>query len=280
MAQAGTSAQQSLFEQDDAVDTAFIVEFTPPLSLQLPNWPEAIRVLPNEVVRSALFRVANRNQVRSNLKNAEIATLGETVSITYTGEELRQDDELVWMHILHLVKKFKLDECVEFLPFKFLKDLEWPTNGGAAARLRVCLERMSVTGLTISSKRIGAAIQVSLIRKFQWRDDYTKTPYKAWKVWLEPEILGLFDPDYLTYCDWQTRKKLPVGIATKLHGYWASHKSPFPEGIENLMIVCGTQSPVKSFKQQLGDALKHLVSAGFLASWSISDNNKVSVKRV
>jgi len=39
------------------------------IKLQLPVWADSLRVLPNEVVRSALFNVGNRNQPRRNLEN-------------------------------------------------------------------------------------------------------------------------------------------------------------------------------------------------------------------
>lgn len=248
------------------------------IKLHLPEWADSLRVLPNEVVRSALFNVGNRNQPRRNIENEEIATLGDGC-ITYTGKELRQDDELVWLNILNLIRKHHLGECVEFLPYSFLREINWPTNGGGAERLRNCLLRMSVTGLTVSSKRLGMAINVSLIRKFLWRDEYTGEPYKQWKVWLEPEILLLFEPNYLTYLDWQVRKKLPTGIATRLYGYWSSHRKPFPEGISRLMGVCGTKMPVKHFKEQLKEALAVMEAVGFLSSWDISANDIVKVMR-
>ena len=248
------------------------------IKLQLPVWADSLRVLPNEVVRSALFNVGNRNQPRRNLENEKIATLGDGC-ITYTGKELRQDDELVWLNILNAIRKHHLGECVEFLPYSFLREIGWPTNGGAAERLRNCLLRMSVTGLTVSSKRIGMAINVSLIRKFLWRDEYTGKLYKHWKVWLEPEIILLFELNYLTYLDWQIRKKLPTGIATRLYGYWSSHRKPFPEGILRLMIVCGTKMPVKHFKEQLKEALVVMEAVGFLSYWEISPNDVVKVQR-
>ena len=273
-------AQQCLFQNDSfSPETAsFLSELMPSLPLQLPEWPDTSRALPNEVVRSALFNIGNRNQPRRHFKNEELASLGNGV-IKYTGEELRQDDEIVWLHILNLVKQHKLGQCVEFLPYRFLKDIGWPTNGGGAERLRNCLLRMSVTGLTVSSKRIGAAINVSLIRKFKWIDEYTNQPYRQWHVWLEPEIVALFDPSFTTHLNWETRKKLPSGIATKLFSYWSSHKTPFPEKISNLMTVCAAKMSAKHFKAELKTALQHLKDNGFLADYSISGTDVVSVIR-
>lgn len=73
----------------------------------LPDWPESHRALPNEILRSALFNCRNRNLPRMFLKEVEIAVIGDG-QVIYRGEELRQDDELVWMHLMHLIKKSPL----------------------------------------------------------------------------------------------------------------------------------------------------------------------------
>ena len=65
---------------------------------RLPIWNDDKRGAPNEIVRSALFNARNKNQKRGYLKNIEIAIIGDG-SIKYTGEELRQDDETVWLQI-------------------------------------------------------------------------------------------------------------------------------------------------------------------------------------
>jgi len=70
----------------------------------LPEWPETQRAMPNEILRSALFNCRNRNQARLFMKDAEIAVIGDG-QVIYRGEELRQDDELVWLHLMHLAKK-------------------------------------------------------------------------------------------------------------------------------------------------------------------------------
>ena len=61
----------------------------PAVITQLPLWSEALRGLPNEIVRSALFNARNRNHPRSYFEESEIAVIGGG-RITYTGKELRQ----------------------------------------------------------------------------------------------------------------------------------------------------------------------------------------------
>jgi len=132
----------------------------------LPEWPEGQRAMPNEILRSALFNCRNRKQPRSFLKDAEIALIGDG-QVIYRGEELRQDDELVWLHLMHLAKKVHLGACIDFTPYSFVKALGWSIKGQSYERLRVCLSRMQATAIRIQSKRLGCFVSVSLIQKFE-----------------------------------------------------------------------------------------------------------------
>lgn len=52
--------------------------------VQLPLWAEALRCLPNEIVRSALFNARNRKRPRAYIKKTEITVIGDG-RITYQG---------------------------------------------------------------------------------------------------------------------------------------------------------------------------------------------------
>lgn len=242
----------------------------------LPEWPDGQRAMPNEVLRSALFNCRNRNQQRVFLKDIEIAVIGDG-QIIYRGEELRQDDELVWLHLIHLAKKVALGECVEFTPYSFVKALGWPIKGQSYERLRTCLSRMQATAIRIHSKRLGCFISVSLILKFKSRDENNEN-MSRWQVWVGEEMRLLFDDDFLTRVNWETRKSLPDGITSKLFGYWASHRQPYPVKVETLVKLCGSEMAQKNFKIELKKALGELVRIEFLDSWEIVED-LVAVKR-
>ena len=242
----------------------------------LPDWPDGQRALPNEILRSALFTCRNRNFPRMFMKETEIAVIGDG-QVIYRGEELRQDDELVWMHLIHLIKKTALGECVEFTPYSFIKSLGWPVKGQSYERLRTCLSRMQATALRIESKRLSGFVSISLIQKFQSRNGQNESLGK-WQVWIAKEMQLLFDDDFLTRVAWKTRRSLPHGIASKLFGYWASHRKPYPVRIETLLKLCGSGMMPKHFKAELKKALDELVKSGFLDGWSIN-RDLVSVIR-
>lgn len=242
----------------------------------LPDWHDDQRAMPNEILRSALFNCRNRNQPRIYMKDVEIAVIGDG-QVFYRGEELRQDDELVWLHLMHLVKKKPLGECVEFTPYSFVKALRWPIKGQSYERVRIILSRMQATAIRIQSKRLGCFVSISLITKFKSRTDQNEN-LSRWQVWVGEEMRRLFDEEFLTRINWETRKSLSDGIASKLFGYWASHRQPFPVKIETLHKLCGSEMTLKHFKVEIRKALDQLGKVGFLESWEFRDG-LVAVKR-
>jgi hypothetical protein len=243
----------------------------------LPEWPDGQRAMPNEILRSALFNCRNRNLPRVFMKEAEIAVIGDG-EVIYRGEELRQDDELVWMHLMHLIKMLPLEECVDFTPYSFIKALGWPIKGQNYERLRTCLSRMQATAVRIQSRRLHCFISISLIQKFLSKNDQNEN-LSRWQVWVGKEMQLLFDEEFLTRIAWETRRALPDGITSKLFGYWASHRKPYPVKVETLLKLCGSTMAVKHFKVELKKSLDHLRGIGFLERWEFKKDLVVVTRR-
>ena len=273
------SFQPQLFDSNEPLSESFeqLLASLATNPKYLPEWPDGQRAMPNEILRSALFNCRNRNQPRMFMKDAEIAVIGDG-QVIYRGEELRQDDELVWMHLMHLVKELALGECVEFTPYSFIKALGWPIKGQNYERLRTCLSRMQATALRIQSKRLQCFISISLIQKFMSRNDRNEN-LSRWQVWVGKEMQLLFDGDFLTRVTWETRRSLPDGIASKLFGYWASHRKPYPVKIGTLLKLCGSEMSAKHFKAELKKSLDHLRGIGFLETWEFKDDLVVVTRR-
>ena len=229
------------------------------------NWNDFRRCLPNEVVRSALFNARNRNVPRAYMKDVEIAVIGDG-SITYRGEELRQDDATVWMQMIHLAKSLPLGATVEFTAYSFCKAVKWPICNGSYERLRASLRRMQATSLAIYSNRLKEGVSMSMIPFFEWKD--TGKILKRYQVHLAPQLVSLFQDMQYTQVEWEQRLNLPDGIATWLHTYFASHKIPFPISIEKIKYGAGIRDiPQTELRRLIKTALKKLVDVGFLKSW-------------
>jgi hypothetical protein len=245
--------------------------------VQLPLWRDDKRGVPNELVRSALFTVRNRRAKRRHYEDEPIVMIGDG-RITYRGIELRQDDEDVWLQILHLARLQPLGECVQFSAYSMLKTLGWAPTGPNYTRLRECLSRMQATALGVYSKRLQEGVSVSLIRKFEWQDA-NGSSLDRWQVWIEPEMKTLFGGVYYSQLEWEQRKRLGP-LSKYLHGLYASHERPFPLKVETLHKGSGSDTKLlKHFKEKLIEALNQLVAIGFLADWKIDIADLVHVTR-
>ena len=179
---------------------------------QLPIWPQELRGLPNVFARSALFSVANiRAKERKNFKRHQIAAL-KGISITYTGEQLRQDDEDVFLQILHISRMQELGTEVRFTANSMIIELGWTRNASSYKRLIDCIDRMTASSIAVTVEN-GAGKREnytgSLIRSFRWKESSTAAPLREWEVLLEREILSLFNPEAYSRLEWSVRLKLP-----------------------------------------------------------------------
>lgn len=246
--------------------------------LQASLWDDDERGIPNEIVRSALFNARNKIEGRAYLKGVEIATIGDG-KITYQGEELRQDDETVWLQLIHMAKGLPPDSPVEFVPKHFCEAIGWSVKGRSYERLIECMSRMQATSLKIYSNRLKEGVSLSMIPEFSWKDDATGKKLSKYKVVLSPKLVQLYAGMHYTNLDWEQRLRLPVGIATWLHGYYASHSKPLPVKVETLVAALGitTEKPTQQ-RSLIKAALEGLKAVGFLAEWEIKDDI-VTVKR-
>lgn len=256
---------------------AHSAETTRPAGEQLPLWSEAMRGVPNELVRSSLFSARDKREPRRTFRGEDLIVIGDG-RIHYRGEELRQDDETVWLHVLHLARLQPLGESVEFTPHAFLKAIGWGTSAKEYARLREHLSRMQATALSIYSSRLGKGCSVSLIRKFEYTDD-TGQKLARWRVYIEPEMRILFGGLYYTQLEWEQRMRLGT-LACWLHGLFSSHTQPFPMKVATLKDGCGSAArDLKNFRYRLRRSLDELCAVGFLSQWHIDRTDLVHVVR-
>lgn len=247
------------------------------LGIQLPLWTEKVRGLPNSFARSALFCVGSRSR-RRHLKNEEIAALNDTV-IRYTGTELRQDDEDVFLQLVHLARGKPVVDTVEFSAYAMLKELSWGHSSKAYERLRECIDRLKANALKVSFKVDGREIGFagSLIRKFVWADG--ESARQHWKVWFEREVVVLFGAVSYTEIEWTQRTRLGGAIAKWLHGFYVTLSDCPPMQVHTLRHLCGSQcASMPAFRQMLRKALLELTDIQFLHDWKL-DRDYLYVSR-
>jgi hypothetical protein len=238
---------------------------------QLEIWPEPVRGMSNDLARSGLFGVGNQNEPRLNMKRAPIPAL-MGLTITYTGEELRQDDLDVFMQIVHMARTQPLGTEVMFSAHAMLTQLGWTRNSGSYERLRACLERLKASALTVQTQDGSRGYSGSLIRSFKWQES-DGHPMQRWQILLEREILILFPENGYTRLDWELRLSLPP-MAKWLHAFYATHAAPYPISVDKLHRLTRSRvQALRQFRYKVRQSMDLLVERGFLTSARINPHD-------
>jgi hypothetical protein len=252
------------------------------------------------MVRCSLFTVrrdrgsvakSGRGNRRRSFQEITLAATDQGLAITYSGDELRQDDAVVWTQLLHLFRDAPLSECVTFSPHSFLKAIRWGTHGPAYEHLYTCFARMQAGKLVLCTPRLGrSAVHLSLIREFYWIGERADPALSATshaqddpsfcRVWLEPEILRFFGFDQFLWLPWQQHLALRSALSQWLHRFYCSHSKPGPFKVTTLWQACGSSmTKQKHFRAALGKSLEELRQVGFLSSYSVDASDRVFVTR-
>ncbi|QRM23556.1 plasmid replication initiator TrfA [Burkholderia pseudomallei] len=240
-----------------------------------PEHSEKYRLLPVELARSALFRVTDPSKPRPYLMKASFAVMAPhgNGTITYTGQELRQDDRQVLMEALFLEQETPGVAVIK--PNQFLKALGWSTGTGAREKLAECLTRLKATSLTIDVHRFPNTLETSLVRRIVVNKQ-TGTMH----VFFDEYVRRLFDNDAYARVVREHEQKLPkkAYLARWLLCFYTSHAKPIPLSLVRLQELCGDATPMKEFTRKMKESLQQLADAGFLLTHKVADG-KVSVER-
>lgn len=245
--------------------------------IQLPLWDDRMRGLPNSIARSALFNVRNKTASRRAYKQEEVACVGG-IMIRYTGEELRQDDEDVFLQLIHLARVQPLGDEIKFSGYEFLKELRWNTNSRSYERLADCMIRLKATALTVMTTVNDAVYAGSLVRDFII--DKASKSTQQWAIRLEPRILALFSPDSYSQLEWNLRMELQSPLEKWLYSFYLTHQNPYGYKVATLKKLCGsTSKTLFHYRADLRAALERLRKRRFFSAYNIDGNDVVSVQR-
>jgi hypothetical protein len=249
---------------------------TQPTTEQMPLWDERNRGIPRTFARSALFSVGGKRE-RKILQKQEIAST-ELATLVYTGEELRTDDEDVLIQLFHLARGSTVDKkdgiCLRFSGHQMLRELGWKVSQEGYTRLKACLTRMQNGSLhqTMVVRRRKVEYSGQIIRKWMLLDD-EEHPKQQWRVWLEPEIHGLFEPNY-ALLEWNERMLVSKPISRWLHTFMATVKRDkvfvVPEKIV-FKLSGSAASTMPKFRQLLKEALKEMHTERLIFDWKLFD---------
>ena len=249
----GQATQESLPLSPEALP----LQPPPAKVVMLPIWPDAVRAVPNGMLRSALFGAIRRGS-RRYMERERIAAL-EGIEIFYTGQRLDQGDLDVWETILHLARLQGLGNECRVTAYQLLKVLGKTDSGKNRDILDIRLSRMKATGVDVQVGRYG--YEGSLIDEV-YRDKETM----EYVFRLNAKLRALFEPDQFTQIDWVVRRELDgKPLAQWLHGFYASHAKPYPVSVAKLRELCGSEAEsLRHFREDLREALDAVVKAGMV----------------
>lgn len=233
--------------------------------LSLPLWPDAVRGVPNAVLRGALFGVS---QNRATAKKLTLLTAVEGIEIRFKGEHFNQDDLSLWEALLHLARMQPLSTSVEFTANAMLRALGRCTTGRDHAALANAIARLRGGTVEIKWIKDNLSFGGGLISKY-YRDEETG----RYVVVFDEHLLGMYAQGH-SYIDWEQRQALGNNSLAKwLHGFYSSHASPFDYKVETLRSLCGsTVARITEFRRMLRHALGQLEKVGAIRSWEITDD--------
>lgn len=110
---------------------------SPQMALEL--WPDAVRGVPNAVLRGSLFTVS---QKRQTTKKRELLAAVDGIEVRFKGERFNQTDLDVWEMLLHLARLQPLGNQVAFHAHSFLKALGRKTGGKDHEQLKEEITRL------------------------------------------------------------------------------------------------------------------------------------------
>jgi len=252
----------------------------PTSPMQLDMWAGDMRAVPNDYARSGLFNARRRGVERSYMQSAVLYHLNKAVTITYTGMELRaDDDQLVWYQVIHYARELPLGSPVQFSTRQLLGDLGWPTGGAYYKKVHECIERLKATAVTLSNLQLKRGVGISLINRFEFdRTSASGSTSAMYTVWIDPELMVLYAGQNYTKVIWEGYRKLS-SVARKLYDYIASHKTPHPLPLDKFKLMCSSQSKSPSkWAQQVRKACEELQTADLVKSVWV-DKARIVIER-
>lgn len=201
--------------------------------IKLSDWPDTKRGTPNSFLRSALFS-AIQSKDRVFLKDVVLASQ-EGVAVNFTGEQLNQEDLTLWETLVHLAKDEPLGNVCKFTAYDILKSMNLGDGGIDRERLHKGIIRLTACAVEISLN--GSRVYFSSLIDSGVKDELTS----HYTIQLNRQLIKLYSQN--TWLDWEQRAKLRrKPLAQTLHGYYSSHKKPYPLKLDTLQQLSGSKN--------------------------------------
>jgi len=260
-------------------------EFTTPVvekGIKLKYWPNEVACLPNEWVRSGLFAVTNKLPMRIHPLTGEkerlyvvkkdIPTFSENVKLTYTGFELNQFDQKVYLTAIREAKTQYLECIVQMTANEFCEAGHFSTGGATTKAVKQSLERLFQSNLK-SELFKDVSGQKSLVREYH---DHLINHYSVdkntgrWNIALSARLAAMYQFQ-TSWIDWATWHQVKGDIAKAMMLQVCSHEAPpnKPQKIQYPMLknILRIDSPIRRLRFRLKKSGDELLEKGVVQTW-------------
>src|SRR5271170_770451 len=166
-------------------------------------FPDDTPPFSNVIARSALFAAIKSKDRRKMHK--EVVASQEGIEISFTGEQLNQDDHDNFMQLVKLASGRPLGQTVIVPANAILRTLGRSTGKSQHDQLRADMDRLVTGTVTIKANGldyIGHLVDDAL------QDTREPVHKRHWAYRLNPRLVTLFAPTRYTLNNWQTRQEL------------------------------------------------------------------------
>jgi hypothetical protein len=127
--------------------------------VQLTFWAEERRAIANEMARCSLFHARDGRKPRLYFDNAPLFMLGEG-HVYYKGEELRTQDEDVFISLVHLARELPANKLlVKVTSSEICKMNKWRQDQRYYNSIYLSIQRMKAGAVTFFSRRLAKALR-------------------------------------------------------------------------------------------------------------------------
>lgn len=237
----------------------------------MPVWPEYVRGTPNAVLRSALFAGIQGKHRKAYKRRTLMASING-IEVRFLGIQLDQSDLDVWMEIVHLSRNQMPGFQVVFNANTLLKALCRSTGKNDYEWLKESMSRLG-----------GAFVEITVRGRHTFGNNgflkfYRDEETRKYVVELSEPILQMFMDGYTHISLEQRRQLRRQPLALWLHGFYASHTTPYPIKVETIHRICGSENKSKSgFKRQVVRALNALIVVEAIDGYRIGEDGLINV---
>jgi hypothetical protein len=223
------------------------------------HWSDAVRATPNAFLRTAIFAVTQEHQP---FATGQIISANGHYNVHYVG--IRSDISLlhsdldIWLAALHLARRTRWNDTIEFSAWEILQVLGKDHGGKTMQYVASRLDVLSKCVLLIVTTQGKVLLNGPLLKSY--KKNIQKKQHATYEVVMGDQLKELFAYGQYTRINWSIRYALiKKPIAKWLHGFYSTHTNPFPLTLQTISDYSGYKPKAENkLRQNIVKALQDI----------------------